>query len=189
MRTMRKLPWMVWHNLATIVRDLWVNRLGGSVLLPYPLRWVVYRIYGIQAQTINIKSGRWFTGRRVRLGKGVFVNHGVLFDALGGIEVGDNCRLGMQVLLCTSTHELGGPEQRAGRAVGRPIVVGRGCWLGARVLVLPGVTIGEGCVVAAGAVVTSDCAPHGLYAGVPARRLRDLPQGRMPGYGVGPGDL
>jgi maltose O-acetyltransferase len=54
------------------------------------------------------------------------------------------------------------------------VSVGNGSWLGTGVTVLPGVTIGEGCVIAAGAVVTADCAPDGLYAGVPARRIRDL---------------
>lgn len=49
-----------------------------------------------------------------------------------------------------------------------------GCWLGGNVTVLPGVTIGRGCVIAAGAVVTKSCDPNGLYAGVPARRIRDL---------------
>ncbi|WP_372495087.1 acyltransferase [Nocardioides pinisoli] len=50
-----------------------------------------------------------------------------------------------------------------------------GAWIGAAVTVLPGVTIGPGCVVAAGSVVTADCQANGLYAGVPARRIRDLP--------------
>lgn len=57
----------------------------------------------------------------------------------------------------------------------QPITVGDGCWIGARAVILPGVTIGDGCVIAAGAVVSKDCAPNGMYAGVPARRIRELP--------------
>ena len=77
-------------------------------------------------------------------------------------------------MLTTSHHEIGPPERRSGTARPRSIVIERGVWLGARVLVLPGVTVGPGCVIAAGAVVNRDCAPHGLYAGVPARRIREL---------------
>lgn len=52
--------------------------------------------------------------------------------------------------------------------------VGDGCWIGANATILPGVTVAPGCVIAAGAVVTKDTEPDGLYAGVPARRVRDL---------------
>ena len=64
---------------------------------------------------------------------------------------------------------------RAGALFLAPLVVSSGCWIGARAVLLPGLTIGEGCVVGAGAVVTKDCLPIGLYAGIPARRIRDLP--------------
>ena len=74
----------------------------------------------------------------------------------------------------TGSHQLGDRRRRAGPPLPRPVRIGSGCWLGARVIVLPGVTIGPGCIIAAGAVVAQDCAADGLYAGVPARRLRDL---------------
>jgi maltose O-acetyltransferase len=169
-----RLVWMVKHNILTITRDLLINRVAGSVLLPYPLRWAIYRAYGIQANTLNIKSGCWFTGSDVYIGRGAFINHRVTFDALGGIEIAENCRIAMDVLLVTSSHELGGAEQRAGATTAAPIRIGRGSWLGARVTVLPGVTIGSGCVIAAGSVVTKDCEPNGLYMGIPAHRVREL---------------
>jgi maltose O-acetyltransferase len=80
----------------------------------------------------------------------------------------------MQVLIGTSSHEVGPPEKRAGTLVKQGVTIEDGCWVGARAIVLPGVTIGRGCIIASGAVVTKDCEPGGLYAGVPARRLRDV---------------
>jgi len=63
---------------------------------------------------------------------------------------------------------------RAGPATWRSIVVGDGTWIGANVVILPGVTIGAGCVTGAGSVPAGDYRPDGLYVGVPARRVRDL---------------
>jgi len=80
----------------------------------------------------------------------------------------------MEVLLCTSTHEIGSESQRAGTTIQLPIIIEDGCWVGARANILPGVKIGKGCIIAAGSVVTKDCEPNGLYAGVPAKRIRDL---------------
>lgn len=109
----------------------------------------------------------------VRLGSGTWVNEGAKIDqqTVVGTEVG----IAPGAFLCTVTHEIGAPGRRAGHPYRRGITVGDGCWIGANATILPGVHVGEGCVVAAGAVVTGDCAPNGLYAGVPARRVRDLP--------------
>jgi maltose O-acetyltransferase len=57
-----------------------------------------------------------------------------------------------------------------------PVRIGSGCWLGAGVIIVPGVEVGAGCVIAAGAVVASDLPANGLYGGVPARRIDDLPR-------------
>jgi maltose O-acetyltransferase len=71
-------------------------------------------------------------------------------------------------------HEMGPSASRCGRLVAAPIEVGDGVWLASRVTILPGVAVGKGAVVAAGAVVTHDVAPDTLVAGVPARFVRDL---------------
>ncbi|MGO9754007.1 MAG: DapH/DapD/GlmU-related protein [Solirubrobacteraceae bacterium] len=80
----------------------------------------------------------------------------------------------MDVIFAAASHELGEPERRATGVLARPIVIGDGCWIGARATILAGVTIGAGCVVGAGAVVVADTQPNCVYAGVPARRLREL---------------
>jgi len=69
---------------------------------------------------------------------------------------------------------MGPSRQRAGENIEAPIVIGDGSWLGQNVSVIAGVTIGAGCMIAAGAGVGSDCEPNGLYAGVPARRIKNL---------------
>ena len=95
-------------------------------------------------------------------------------DLGGSVRIGDRVRLGHPVVLLTVDHEIGPADQRCGPLVMAPIVVGDGAWLASRVTILPGVTIGDGAIVAAGAVVTRDVAPGTLVAGVPARPVRDL---------------
>lgn len=151
------------------------NKCAASALLsPRARRKLLVRL-GVPVGDAWISDHVWFGGDNVSFGTGVFVNRGVGFDNSAQIVIGDHVSIGHDVLLCTSTHEPGTSAKRAGRSIGEPISVGAGTWIGARALILPGVTIGRGCVIAAGAVVADDCEPNGVYAGVPARRIRDLP--------------
>jgi len=154
--------------LSSVVGSRMVNRNARAVLL---------RVLGVDiGPRATIGSGVTWRSRRVSVGHHVFINADCFLDGPGAITIGDETVIGMRVLLVTSTHDIAGPGRRASPARSDPVAIGRGCWIGAGAVVLPGVTIGDGCVVAAGAVVTHDCEPDGLYAGVPARRVRDLAQ-------------
>jgi len=174
----RKLQTAVWWLVEDIRRWWWdglVNGLAASKLTPRPVRYAIYRLCGMQVQSPSILAGSFFLGPRIHIGRGTFVNYRCFFENnLAPIEIGENCSIAMEVMFCTGTHKLGGRAHRAGPAVGGAIRVQPGTWIGTRAVLLPGVTVGAGCVIAAGAVVTQDCAPHGLYAGVPARRIRNL---------------
>ena len=91
------------------------------------------------------------------------------------ISIGANCDIAPRVYIGDGTHELTPQEDRiAGIDTTKKIFVGDGCWLCVNSTVLPGVTIGNKCVVAAGAVVTKNVDDMTLVAGVPARRIKDL---------------
>jgi maltose O-acetyltransferase len=156
------------------VKNVLCNGIASSVLIPRHVRTLIYRALGHRIQTWGILPQCFFGGGPVSIGRNTFVNYGCFFDSLGRITVGDDCALGAQVTLLTSTHRTGSAKRRAGDVMSRPITIGEGCWLGARATVLPGVTVGSGCIIAAGAMVVSDCEPNGLYAGVPAKRIKDL---------------
>ena len=158
------------RSLAAIA----VNSLAASPLAPRVVRWAILRGCGLDVMAWNISPRCFFGGVDVKIGRGTYVNRGCVFDALAPIEIGDNCALGIEVMLLTSFHDLGGTGRRAGALRSAPVSLGNGCWLGSRAVVLPGVRIGDGVVIAAGAVVTRDCAADGVYAGVPARRVRSL---------------
>lgn len=93
------------------------------------------------------------------------------------VTIGDDVFVGPFVRLITDGHEIGPAKRRAGANTSRPIVVGDGTWIGASVTVVGGVSIGAGCVVAAGSVVTRDVPDNTLVGGVPASPIRSLAPG------------
>lgn len=162
------------EEMATVGRDVVVNGLVNGPLIPTVARAPVLRLLGARVAGSRIAAGSFMGARNLTVGAGTFINRECFFDGAAPIVIGSRCALGFRVSILTGSHEPGRPDRRAGASVAAPVVVGDGTWIGAGAIILPGVTVGEGCVIAAGAVVTRDCAPHGLYAGVPARRLRDL---------------
>lgn len=151
--------------------------LAGHVVTPARLRIRLLRAAGVEIERhLELFSGLRVTGEgRLTIGDGCFINHDCLIDAAADVTIGRHVALANRVALLTSGHEIGDPRARAGERVLRPIVIGDGAWLGAGATVLGGVTVGAGAVVAAGALVRTDVPPHTLWAGVPARQVRELP--------------
>lgn len=114
-------------------------------------------------------------GCNLHLGRGVFINNGLTALTSAEVWVGDRTMIGPQCSLLTVGHPVEDVEmRRLGWERGTPIRIGKDVWLGAGVTVLPGVSIGDGAVVAAGSVVTRDVPAFTLVAGLPARVLRKL---------------
>ena len=90
------------------------------------------------------------------------------------ISIGARCDIGPGVELIPGSHLIGTFLRRAGTGTAKPIIIGDGCWIGARCLILGGVTIGNGCIIAAGAVVTTSMPPNSLVVGVPAKVKQTL---------------
>ena len=115
-----------------------------------------------------------FGGRHVHLGKNVYTNFGVTFVDDTHIYVGDYTMIGPNVTIATAGHPVDPDLRRQGLQYNLPVHIGKNCWLGAGVVVLPGVTIGDNTVIGAGSVVTKDI-PSGVVAvGNPCRILREV---------------
>jgi acetyltransferase-like isoleucine patch superfamily enzyme len=112
-------------------------------------------------------------GTEITVGRNVFINQNCTFYDLGGIDIGDDVMIGPNVSLITSGHPLKPSERRVG-VTAKPIVIERNVWIAAGAIVIGGVTIGEGSVVAAGAVVTKDVPPNTMVGGNPARVIREI---------------
>jgi len=115
-------------------------------------------------------------GKNIHLGKDVFINLNCYFMDGASISIGNHVFIGPSCGFYTATHPLDYLSRDRGLEKALPIVIGDHVWLGANVTVLPGVTIGEGCVIAAGSVVTKDISSNTLAAGVPAREIRKINQ-------------
>jgi acetyltransferase-like isoleucine patch superfamily enzyme len=98
----------------------------------------------------------------------------LFLNASAAIRIGNRVVIGHHVVIVTDSHRMDDPAQRGGERFARPVAVEDGVWIGARATILAGVTLGQGCVVAAGSVVTRDVPPHTLVGGVPARVLKQL---------------
>ncbi|MFJ3485835.1 sugar O-acetyltransferase [Pseudomonas sp. NPDC090202] len=118
--------------------------------------------------TVVIRPPFYFERGNLTLGRGVFINSGCVLLDQAPIVIGDDVMLGPQVRLCTTTHDTR-PDQRKTGHRHAPISIGHNAWLGAGVVVLPGVTIGANSVIAANSVVTQDVPENAMYAGAPAR--------------------
>lgn len=111
-------------------------------------------------------------GRNIHLGEDVFVNSGCKFQDQGGIFIGDRCLIGHNVIIATLNHHM--DVERRGGMVPKPVRLGDDVWVGSGAILLPGVTVGDGAIVAAGAVVTRDVEPRTVVGGNPAHFIKRI---------------
>ena len=111
-------------------------------------------------------------GKNIHIGQRVFINAGCTMQDQGGVYIDDGALIGHHATLVTLNHDLD-PDHR-GDLHPAPIHIGKRVWLGANVTVLPGVSIGDGAVIAAGAIVTKDVPANTVAVGVPAKIIKTI---------------
>lgn len=117
-------------------------------------------------------------GCNIEIGKGFYANFNCTFLDCTIIKFGDQCLLGPNVTFTTATHPTDPVDRKNMVEYAFPITVGNNVWFGANSVILPGVTIGDDCVIAAGAVVNKDVPSRTVVAGVPARVIKEFPEER-----------
>ena len=115
-----------------------------------------------------------FGGHHCHFGKNIYVNYNLTAVDDTHIYVGDNTMIAPNVILASAAHPLDPEERRKGYQYNQPVHIGKNCWLGAGVIVVPGVSIGDDTVIGAGSVVTKDI-PSGVVAvGNPCRVIKEI---------------
>lgn len=162
-------------------RDVWQDarlRLLVEVgkLPSHRVRSFFFRRAGValpRTSSVHFRA-EFYRPEAVTIGEFCTIGDTCFLDGRETIVIGDSVNIGSHVSIYTRQHDVDSPDFAE---TGGPVRIGRYAWLGSHCIVLPGVTIGEGAVVAAGAVVTRDVAPYTLVAGVPARFVRERQRG------------
>lgn len=151
--------------------------LNSNYHTPEEIRQIMGRLTGREVGEGFTLFPPFYTdfGKNIAIGRNVFINSGCHFQDQGGIAIGDGAPIGHNVVLATVNHALEPEKRRRNRYA--PIRIGENVWIGSNATILPGVTLGDWAVVAAGAVVTKDVPPMTVVGGVPARVLRTIPEG------------
>jgi len=138
------------------------------------IRVFVLRLLGAKIDQSAVLYGGFEirSPRKLKIGANSCIGHRATLDARGGLTIGNNVNFSSEVMIWTAQHDYRDP--RFGTDF-KPVAIGDFAWLGPRCILLPGVTVGEGAVVAAGAVVTKDVEPYTLVGGVPAQKIADRP--------------
>ncbi len=111
-------------------------------------------------------------GKHIRIGKNVFINHSCSFLDLGGITIEDDVLIGPRVNITTENHPVD-PSQRKNLDL-KSVLIRKGAWIGAGATILPGVTVGQNSIVAAGAVVNKDVPDNTIVGGIPAKIIKTI---------------
>ncbi|GAC1353804.1 MAG: hypothetical protein PVS3B3_31050 [Ktedonobacteraceae bacterium] len=148
---------VIMHIPSHYIRRAWYGRVLGWQIGPHATI-----LMGQHIQMAGVRS----SGKKVSIGKGSVINHGCLLYTTGGLMIGKNVSISAGAWLITGTHDMNDPLFPDKYL---PIFIGNYAWIGARATILAGITIGEGAVVMAGAVVTRDVPPYAIVGGVPAK--------------------
>lgn len=112
----------------------------------------------------------------LKVGKGSIGGYNMLLDARNGIEIGRYVNFSANVSVYTEQHDHRAADFSCNTGIKKKVTIGDRVWIGPNAILLPGITIGEGAVVAAGSVVTHDVAPYTVVGGIPAKKINDRPR-------------
>lgn len=148
--------------------------MNSSYHTPEELREIMERLIGKQVDDTFRLFPPFYTdfGKNIKIGKNVFINSGCHFQDQGGITIGNDVLIGHNVVLATINHDLAPSQNRKNHYA--PITISNNVWIGSNATILPGVTISEWAVVAAGAVVTKNVESYTVVGGNPAKLIKTV---------------
>lgn len=167
------------YYLCMLLYYLVARHLPGSDV-PYSMgakhirRILCKRIFKKCGRNVNIEHGAFFySGNEIEIGDNSGL--GINCRLSGPVKIGRDVMMGPDVIIYTQNHNIERtdiPMNMQGNSERKPVTIGNDVWIGARVIILPGVTVGDGAVLAAGAVVTKDVPPYAIAGGNPAKIIR-----------------
>lgn len=136
---------------------------------------VIKKLFGSTGKNVYVQPNfNCDYGKNIHVGEEFLTNYNVTILDIAPVRIGDYCMIGPNTLITTVNHPLTPKGRRERLAQGKPVTIGNDVWIGGNCTILPGVTIGNNVIVAAGAVVTKDVPDNCVVAGVPARKIKEL---------------
>ncbi len=164
------------RKIYNLFRDLWIFFATVSGYIPFHfIRMVLYKwLFGIKVpfSSIIYWRARFFDPTGVVIGSNSIIGNDAFLDGRRGIAIGSNVCISAEVRIYTMEHDI---FSESFASVGAPVYIEDWVYVGARVTIMPGVRIGEGSVVASGAIVAKDVAPWTMVGGVPAKFIKNRP--------------
>ena len=138
-------------------------------------RFVAEELFGSAGIGASVQQGfNCDNGKNIHVGDHLIINYGCTILDVAEVTMGDWVMIGPHVLISTVNPPLSPRGRRNRLGIAKPVHIGDDVWIGGHATILPGVIIGDGAVVAAGAVVTKDVPPYTVVAGVPARVIKHV---------------
>lgn len=178
------------------VKTIWLEFVTGVLwwivgyIPSHHVRRFFYRLAGIQigsGSTIHMMA-RIYDPRHILIGTDTIIGEKASLDgrkqlpnSQGGLEIGDHVDIASEVMIWTSEHDITDPSMKA---IEEKVIIEDYVFIGPRAIILPGVKIGKGAVIAAGAIVTKNVEPLSIVAGVPAKKISERPESAI-GYTLG----
>lgn len=135
----------------------------------------IRELFGSAGKNPNVLPGfRCDNGLNIHVGDEFLANYNVTILDISNVTMGDNVWIGPNTLITTINHPISPKGRRQHLGISKPVRIGNDVWIGGNCTILPGVTIGNNVVVAAGAVVTKDVPDNCVVGGVPAIKIRDI---------------
>lgn len=155
-----------------------INSIQSSALIPPSIRIKILNLFRFNINsTARIAENVYLGSNNLKMGKNTFINIGSFIDGSALVIIEDYVRCGPYVKILTGTHKYRNSVIRRrveDGTLAKTVTIKKGSWIGMGSIIMPGVIIAEGCIIAAGSVVIKDTEPNGLYAGTPAKRIKEL---------------
>ena len=169
----------IFNRFYNYLADFFLFWLHLLCLIPsHHVRRFLLRLAGAKiGKGTSVHMGcRYFSLKKIRIGEDSIIGEGIFMDGRASLKIGNHVDIASDVMILNSEHDINSEDFHAETS---PVEIGDFCFIGPRAIILPGVKIGRGAVVAAGAVVTKDVSDFAIVAGVPAqvigeRKLKDL---------------
>jgi maltose O-acetyltransferase len=168
----RRIAWILYDYFA---KYLPVSYSPRSLGLTQPFRALLCRFIFIKCgKNINVEKGASFSFN-IQIGDNSGIGINARLNTSGGIIIGKDVMMGPDVVILTMDHEFSDvtrPMREQGYKTPLPVIIDDDVWIGTRVIILPGIRIGKGSIIGAGAVVTKDIPPFTIVGGNPAKVIK-----------------